>query len=439
MGSSAPATQLPGPYAYRSVLSVEPDGTVVYVWQRDGTFESERPPGGDFGPPTQIEGIPQFAEWTAATSRSGRILIVWGNGGAITGVERGPHDHFGPPFQLPIPGEFFNVQSASIADSGAAAVTAGYEKEYLVARDPGQSFRKAALLGRGSLNPLDAVVDDAGDVALAWFDDQRRVLASYRAAGGKPQKPRLISPRPPVAPRLSDSPGLAITSTGRATVAWEASDGATVRTVARDFSRGKTYAPRLVGALPTFVQEAPPEACTPPGQPLVLSTPEATIFTRDGRPYACLRARGVPVALAPEPEQSAGVSSSTAHAGALIAYPAYYLGHSTDNTSVKVTDLRDPFSGVNREVDPEGFDHSPTVLQIRLKSNGAVAWIDCPSAAGNCGRVGGAVKHVAALDSRALKMRRLDSGRRIDPTSFRLRGSTLTWRKRGKVRHATLR
>jgi hypothetical protein len=33
----------------------------------------------------------------------------------------------------------------------------------------------------------------------------------------------------------------------------------------------------------------------------------------------------------------------------------------------------------------------------------------------------------------------LDSGRRVDPSSFRLKGSRLTWRRVGKLRHATLR
>ena len=441
-GELGPDTPLPGNDPGQRAMSVERDGTVVYLWaERAHTFEAERPPGGQFGAPTEVAGVAPYAEWTLASSRNGRMLLLWGDNGAITGVERPPHGHFGSPFKLPIPGGFFNIHSASIADSGAAAVTAGYTTDYLVARDPGGKFRKAVSFRthKEGLTSPTAAVDERGDVALAWFDHVRRVFGSYRPAGGRPQKSRLIAPRPPLTLRQDDRPGLAITSAGRATVAWEASDGAKVRTLARDFSRTKTYRRQRVGVLPSFVREGPPEACRPTGEPIVLSSRQATVFGTDaGGLHACLLARGAPVPLVTAVEESVQSAETIALAGPFVAYATDYRGHSQFTTSIVVTDLRDPDSGVNRSADPEGFDHDATVLATRLKANGAVAFMDSvrddPGA-----RESRNTTHVFAWDLGAATPRPLDSGHRIDPGSLRLNGSELTWRKRGKLHHATLR
>jgi hypothetical protein len=54
-------------------------------------------------------------------------------------------------------------------------------------------------------------------------------------------------------------------------------------------------------------------------------------------------------------------------------------------------------------------------------------------------RVGGTVKHVFGWNRRQAKPRLLDAGRRVDPRSFELDGSQLTWRRAGKLHRATLR
>lgn len=444
-GELGPDTPVPADNPYAGTVSIGADGSAVYLWREASqTFVAERPPGGDFGAPVEVAEVPpRAADWSVAASHDGRLLMVWSDGHAISGVERPPHGSFGAPFKLAVPGKYFTIEGVSVADSGAAAITAGYTHHYLYAREPGGAFRKAGSFATDTSLMLPiAHMDDAGDVAFAWFDGERRVFASYRPAGGKVQKPRLIARRPPLAQPQSDLPGLAIASGGRATVAWEESDGSTIRTRARDFAAAKTYRAQTLGTLPAFVREGPPEACRPPGEDVLLSSSQATVLGPLDNPSACLLARGAPVPLVPDSSFGEMLVSPGAMslAGPLLAYVTHSNGHSESTTAVSVIDLRDPDSGVNGGVYPEGFDHTTDVIATRLKPNGAVAWIDCPSG-DHCSRVGGANKHLAVLDAHAHahEPRRLDSGRRIDPASFRLRGSRLTWRNAGKLRHATLR
>ncbi|MEA2467316.1 MAG: hypothetical protein QOJ57_1442, partial [Thermoleophilaceae bacterium] len=451
-GPLGPSTPLPGKSPSARFLSVEPDGTAVYLWRESAataadthTFESERPPGGDFGPPAEVEGVPAFAELTAATAPNGRQLVVWAERGTIRGVERPPQGEFGAPFTLAYSFQFFNIDSVDLADSGAAALVFGDVRVFLVARDPGGSFEKPQQIAKGANSALYPIarVDERGDVALAWFATHRRVLASYRPRAGAVQAPRLIAHRPPVAPPQVDQPGLAIDITGRATVAWEESDGTTIRTLARDFDASLTHPVAQIGVLPSVVREGPPEACRPQGAPVLLATARATVFGSGGSMSACLLARGTPVPLASIPEESTQPVEAMALAGPFIAYANDFIGHGDYNTSMVVTDLRDPDSGDNRGTTVAGPDDGAYVVATRLKPNGAVAWIDCPFAIEitreRCARVGARSKDVFAWNAAAQKPRRLDHGRRIDPRSFRLRGSRLTWRKRGRLRHATLR
>jgi hypothetical protein len=447
-GADAP---MPGKQASFSSFSITPDGTTVYIWREgvaggDGMFESVRPPRGEFGPPKEIAGVPQRTEIEATSSRSGRVLLFWIDGHSVRGMERPPDGQFGPAFKIAtVPLRFFNIHSAALADSGAAALVLGYDRTYLVARDTGQDgFAKPQQLTRSSedLTAPGAVVDERGDAAVAWFDARRRVLVSYRRAGGTVDRPRLLAATPQPIPQQPDVPALAIRANGRATAAWEMTDAVTVRTYARDFDAKKAYRRQIVGSLPSFVREGPPEACTPQGATVLLQSPQATVFETDGVTHGCLSARGAPFRLLHASEESTQAVESMALAGPLVAYASNYLGHSQFSTSINVTDLRDPDSGVNRGAFVEGFDHGAVVVATRLRPNGAVAWIDCPlepNNQGDCSRVGGAIKHLFGWNLRAKEPRRLDSGRRIDAGSFRLRGSKLTWRKRGKLHHATLR
>jgi hypothetical protein len=234
-----------------------------------------------------------------------------------------------------------------------------------------------------------------------------------------------------------------IDGSGRATAAWEQSDGATIRTVTRDFVSSGAAPVMTVGSAPSFVTEAAPGACRPAGARVLRASTQATIFISGGY-LACLLARGKPVPLTTADEESNQPSGSMALAGPFVAYAVDFLGHSSHFSTMAVTDLRDPDGGINRSAPLDRTDVG-FLVESRLKPNGAVAWITCPvlekpgESRRRCQHAGAMTKHVFAWDRYALKPRLLDSGRTIDPTRFRLRGSKLTWRHGNKLRHARLR
>jgi hypothetical protein len=136
--------------------------------------------------------------------------------------------------------------------------------------------------------------------------------------------------------------------------------------------------------------------------------------------YACLYSVNRPVKLG-EPMGFAGDSSDIRHLRLVGPYVAYVqLGDCglSECDDVLVDDLR---SGRRARRLGAGYG-----LDLELKSNGSVAFI------------GGLLRepnYVEAADSHGV--RQLDSGN-ISATSLTLNGSTLTWRKDGGVRSATL-
>jgi hypothetical protein len=453
-GVLGPETALPGKNPSASFVSIEGDGTAVYLWREGAanpadarTFESERPPGGEFGPPVEVSGVPAYSDLTATSARNGRQLVVWPALRSIRGVERLPGGRFGASFKVAdSPDVSSNIHSVALANSGAAAIVFGDERLFLAARDPGMSFGNQQLIASDAKITLDplAQVDNAGDVAVAWFARRRRVMATYRPAGGTVQQTRLIAREAPVAPPQVDHPGLAIDPAGRATVAWEESDGTTIRTRVRDFDASSTQPTGRVGAVPSFVREAPPEACRPRGATVLLASPQAIVFGFPGSAYACLLARGTPVPLTSleEPELQVQPVRAMALAGPLLAYASDFIGHGDYATSMVVTDLRDPNSGANRGTVISGPNDGAYVLATRLRPNGAVAWIDCRTtyvSLRRCARPGATRKEVVGWDSATQQPRRLDAGRGIDVRTFMLHGSRLTWRNAGKLHHARLR
>lgn len=273
---------------------------------------------------------------------------------------------------------------------------------------------------------------------MAWATADHAVRGAYRPAGGKLGTPILLAPRRPFAPPSYDEPSLVMEGSGRATAAWEESDAVTVRTITRDFDATGVEPAVVVDSVPSFVREGPPEACRPPGAIVVLSSRNATVFTFDDL-YpgyrACLLARGTPVRMTLSPEEYPQDVSAWSLAGPFAAYATGYQGHSADFSTMRVLDLRDPDSGANRSVKLGDGLNSPVVLATsRLKPNGAVAWIHCDP---DCD--GRRPKRVFAWNIHSARPRLLDSGRRIDHRSLKLRGSRLTWRKRGKLRSARLR
>jgi hypothetical protein len=332
----------------------------------------------------------------------------------------------------------------ALAPSGAAAVVLGDDTAVRVTvRRPGATFGPLIQLGeRGPIEQQPRVAaDDRGDAAVLWGAEDHAALAGYMSAGSPAWQTLELAAARPADPGGPLDPALVIDDRGRATASWEESDGDTVRTVTRDFDASGAAPPVQVGALPTFLQVHPASACRPRDGRVVRSWSRGTMFRRDLSLYGCLFGRGVPVPLF----DGIFPSRTSAIAGPLVAHGDDFADEYEAYTRLRVTDLRDEVSGVNRVADLE-TTRVGELARTRLRADGAVAWISCPRRhspfgrlSRRCERPGGRLKHVWAFDSTGAEPRLLDSGRGIDPRTLRLRGSRLTWRKAGELRRAILR
>jgi hypothetical protein len=446
-GSLRPPAALPATgNIRRGDFAVDPDGTVLFVWtDRDGhAFESRRPPGGEFGAPVALD----QAYYDFAAASNGRAILLFGGGEGFRStyaVERPPGGDFGAPFLVRRnPGTPSSAAGISeegsrlaIAPSGAAALfVAGFPGVSILARDPGGKFRdRGRLPFQGSQMRL--AVANNGAVAVARHTSLNGVWAAYRPAGGRVGKGlTLVRPSRSIF-GYAEPPGLTIDRDGLATAAWASSDGRKIRTYVRSFDKSGLRRRRVVDALPTYVREGPPSACRPPGAQLLRSTRQATVFVASDAVYGCLLARGKPVRLTDPESDDSTQRGGISLRGPLVAYmndqpppPGQSIGGVLTGISsaILVTDLR----GTYGVVDGARLDGlKATLLASRLKSNGAVAFIY---------KTRGTKKYVRLKDAYTSRDARLvDSGRRIDAKSLRLRGSTVTWRNAGKLRRARLR
>lgn len=113
-------------------------------------------------------------------------------------------------------------------------------------------------------------------------------------------------------------------------------------------------------------------------------------------------------------------------------YVAYACGGNLDPgcwVAVRVFDLRDgsEHSPILSTSLGGGFGHGVPPSDVELKENGSVAWIAGYEEIR---------REVGALDTNGQRL--LDSGRRIDPDSLQLNGSTLTWTNDGSTRSTNL-
>jgi hypothetical protein len=116
-----------------------------------------------------------------------------------------------------------------------------------------------------------------------------------------------------------------------------------------------------------------------------------------------------------------------------VAYVSIECGVGSCTPSIAVRDLRDGALFRHLEVSSESLPGRPRdVESLVLKANGSVAWI--VSRAGFMGSP--SAVDVIAVDTTGRRV--LDSGVDVDPKSLALTGSTLTWRKGGAARSASL-
>jgi hypothetical protein len=453
-GDFEPVRAVPGVTGSVVGATLDPDGSATLVWSdydpTRGIYAistSTRPPGGEFGAPHEVPGVSPTYGLTFAAARNGRALLAWPASRSIMAAERPPGGDFGPPFAA-IPGDPpASVKGLAIAPSGAAAIAFGHYTVRLTARNPDGAFLPSQPLGAGPgyFNPVSVAVDDAGDAAAAWGEPDRAVRAAYRGALKTTWRRFVLTPPQPLFGSLLDMPAaVAVSDSGSATAAWEETDGARVRTFARNFGAAGGAKRRQVNVVSSYVRSGPPRRCRPGGARIVRHTHASTVFVDHVGTYACLLARGAPVWLEEDENHWLQSPARVALAGGLTAYAEDLAGHGVESSTLVVRDLRDPQSGVRRDAGAASTE-TGEVAAVELRASGAVAWISCPTpdvplgVTRACARRAGERRQVWILATRTRKRRLVDHGRQIDPGSFTLSGDRLTWRHGHALHHARLR
>jgi hypothetical protein len=426
---------------------VDPDGGVVAAWTNSGvTRAAYRPRGGTFESGHAVAGVSGGAELSA--SGAGEALLWWRDGGAVRAVERPPRGEFGQPFTLydGIPKKA-QIDQVELGRGGEVALSWEDPSLAIVVRDASGSWSPPEIVGRpGGAETPRLVLDGRGDLAAVWADGDKRVLAVFRPAGEAFERTRTLAGPRPFAPPLFVRPDLTIDGRGRAEAVWEQSDGAHISAYARAFRSVRTGARRRLSRVRSFTREAPRSACHPRGTRVVEHSRRATLIESThgyykGELSGCLFARGVLIDL-----YSDGTFPPRRLAGPFASYAGDECDPDDCSTVVSVVDLRDESDGLNRiaKAWPTGGDAE--VPAIRLRPDGAVAWVSCDSPYGpaygeisRCVRGTRAQKRVYALDRYRNAPRLLDKGPGINPTSLALAGSRLTWRHSGGTRAARLR
>jgi hypothetical protein len=420
-----------------------------------GDFVRHRPPDGEWGVPQRVSGPGQPGIGEIAMSPGGRGLLRIGGGDSLATADRRPGESTFGPQTAPSRGSRGKELDSDVADDGSA-IHVATEESTLSAR---------ARQGEGEFGPTTALfsgqdlggelsrpmvdMNASGDSAIVWRGDRGRVGAGLRPRGGSFAGPLVLADPLRLALRGSRTPWVTVDGSGRGTAAWAQSDGERIRIVARDFDGSAVGPSRTLATGPAYVRKRPRNACFPRRTVrTVASSSRARVFERRKSGYvrmdACLFARGELVPLSFGGEEDVVSPRPALHlAGGLVGYVRWVCGPTEGCfTTVEVTDLRDDVYGVRRVFGPGSYEREdPQVGSLRIKSNGAVAWISCPGeaqglAVSSCRR--SSKKRVFAVDAASDEPRLLATGRKIDVRSLQLRGSRLTWRDGRKLRSATL-
>jgi hypothetical protein len=360
-------------------------------------------------------------------------------------TERPPGGDFGPPFAVAPAKDFESLKGVAIAPSGAAVIAYGHTPIRVAVRLPGRAFGAPRRIGTviDYINPIGLGVNDRGDAVAAWPAADNGIQAAFRAARQRTWRRIELAPKRPLLPVPGNVPSVVVDSSGRATGGWEETNGAVVHTYTRGFGAAGVGTRVQVDAVPSYVREGPPEACRPPDAQIAQDSGYSTVFEQNNRVYGCLAARGAPVLLSEEQDYYAQSLRRVALAGGLVAYGEDFYGADYES-SIVVSDLRDLESGFGRGASLASTG-TAELAAVRLKSNGAVAWVSCPrpdfpfpDTTYACQNRGGDRKQVWVWPRHRLHPQLVDRGRMIDPRSFRLRGSRLSWRNGRAVHHARL-
>jgi hypothetical protein len=185
-------------------------------------------------------------------------------------------------------------------------------------------------------------------------------------------------------------------------------------------------------------------ACWPDGSRTVAKSPHARVYYRQvGRGplesvYGCLYSRDRSFRLAGDEADGTYTSAFEpfAFAGPYVAFEWHWSPlepYEPGSWRVQVVDLRDgstkhsmgAWGGHGPQTYEEGFE--PTVVRIRVRRDGAAAWIS----------LWGPKREVRRVDSRG--GHRLDHGRHIPGKSLRIDRHRVYWTRDGVAKHASLR
>src|SRR3954453_5447206 len=299
-GSFSEQATVPGAITYALTVVLEADGGALFIGNSSvKAYAVYRRPDGTFEQPVGLDPVPSATSGIAA-DRRGDGVIAWGEKGRVLARERPAGGSFGAPEVVaPADDNVGGDVQAALNDSGDAAIT--FAPSWVVMRTHGGAF--------GPRQPRPPVPDtfptterlamnERGDLAIAWVDPVRRVMAVYRPAGGALSPPMLLGVAPLFPHGGSEPPlwpALSLDGAGTGTVVWEDSDGETVGIRARRFDAAGPGSPETVRTLPAYVQEAPPEACVPPGFSVLARSGPPGVVQGDSPAFlaACLLARGV--------------------------------------------------------------------------------------------------------------------------------------------------
>src|SRR4051812_23121897 len=217
-GSFSAQGVVPGPGIFDRTVALEADGGALFMGD-DGPggkpFAIYRRPDGTFEQPVALDPVPTLAIAKIAASRRGDVLIAWGENGRVRALERPAGGNFGAPETVATGNDLGGVRAAAINDAGDAAIT--LTSPWLVTRSHGGAFgspqQRPPVADTPNAPATDTLaMNERGDLAIAWVEPVRRVMAVYRPAGGAVGGPLLLGvapflihggAEPPLAPALA--------------------------------------------------------------------------------------------------------------------------------------------------------------------------------------------------------------------------------------------
>ena len=434
---------LPGPITHDLHVVLEADGGALFLGS--GTppdpYATYRRPDGTFADAAPLADVSLFSAAVVANKR-GDVLLAWAENADVKVRERPAGGVFGATrtigqgaspdhYQPPLDGVMNDAGDAVVTVANGPVVTA------LTRSGSGGAFA-AQTIGMAAYD-TSVAMNDRGDAAIVFALGPRWLAAAYRRPGGG------FAPAGIIGTALSGRPALGIDGTGSATAVWEDSDGENVTLRVRRFIDDQVVKAPDIATVPTFVQEQPPEACTPNGATVVKRGSRAVITIEPTLGFkGCLLARGTPVGLGRLYRYGAGSLTDiqgpprVALRGPFAAAVVASFSHNSSASYISVVDLRDELSDMTT-VAPAvaGFESAP-VPALKLAPSGAAAWVACSPLRrkdgrppGSCTARGRSLKQVYVVPAGSgfvTSARRVGAGQRIDPASLRVSAGRVSWR-----------